>query len=174
MCRTRRNRKWDAYLASMRHFLLTWIILMTPGATARAEPLSATDDEIRGILAERFDNQKQSVRIVVGIIDANGQRVVAHGRLAKDALVPSMVGIGGYRSFVGFRPSTDVGVVVLSKTATAAGVDDIGKHLLEGERPLTSAPVQRIAITLDPATYDAYVGTCRLAPGFDVTIFRDS
>ncbi len=57
---------------------------MTLGATSQAEPLSATNDEILEILAERIDEQKQSVGIVVGIIDANGQRVVAHGRLAKD------------------------------------------------------------------------------------------
>ncbi|KOF13656.1 hypothetical protein AC244_30270 [Ensifer adhaerens] len=400
----------------MRHFLLTWIVLMTLTATAQAEPLSATDDEILEILTERIDEQKQSVGIVVGIIDANGQRVVAHGRLAKDdprpvdgntvfeigsvtkvftallladmvergairletpvaqllpesvaikaaadgmpitlkhlathmsglprlpdnmvpaddtdpyadygvaklytflsghqptrqpgvqheysnlgygllghalalqsglsyealvseriavplgmtdtaitsrpewkgrratghdagleptsdwdlgalqgagalrstandllaflqaamgrkssALTPAFTavlaerqplgdgnaeqalgwvisgrgdtqivwhngGTGGYRSFVGFRPSTGVGVVVLSNTATEAGVDDIGVHLLDKERPLAPAPVQRVAITLDPATYVAYVGTYRLAPDFDLTVFRD-
>ncbi|MGF6176053.1 serine hydrolase [Ensifer sp. 4252] len=399
----------------MRPFLLTWIILMTLGATAQAELLSATDDEILEILTERIDEHKQSVGIVVGIIDAKGQRVVAHGRLAKDDLRPvdgdtvfeigsvtkvftallladtverggvqldtpvspllpesaamknaadgkpitlehlathmsglprlpdnlvpaddsdpyadygvaklyaflsshqpirrpggeheysnlgygllghalalqsglsyealvseriavplgmadtaissraewdgrratghdagleptsdwdlgalqgagalrstandlliflqaamgqkpttlapaftTMLGkrqqlgddneqalgwvisgrgqkqavwhnggTGGYRSFVGFVPSTGVGVVVLSNTATEAGVDDIGAHLLDRERPLAPAPVQRIAIALDPATYDSYVGTYRLAPDFDLTVFRD-
>ncbi len=82
-------------------------------------------------------------------------------------------GTGGYRSFVGFRPSTGVGVVVLSNTATEAGVDDIGLHLLEREKPLAPAPVLRVAITMDPARYDAYVGTYRLAPGFDLTVSRD-
>jgi D-alanyl-D-alanine-carboxypeptidase/D-alanyl-D-alanine-endopeptidase len=82
-------------------------------------------------------------------------------------------GTGGYRSFVGFRPSTGVGVVVLSNTATEAGVDDIGVHLLDREKPLLPAPVQRVAITLDPTVYDAYVGTYRLAPDFDLTVFRD-
>ncbi|NVD37276.1 serine hydrolase [Ensifer sp. HO-A22] len=82
-------------------------------------------------------------------------------------------GTGGYRSFVGFRPSTGVGVVVLSNTSTEIGVDDIGEHLLDRESPLAHAPVQRIAITVDPATYDAYLGTFRLAPGFDLTVFRD-
>ncbi|OCP34494.1 DUF3471 domain-containing protein [Ensifer sp. LC163] len=82
-------------------------------------------------------------------------------------------GTGGYRSFVGFRPATGVGVVVLSNTATEVGVDDIGVHLLDRERPLAPAPVRRVAITLEPAAYDSYVGTYRLAPDFDLTVFRD-
>lgn len=82
-------------------------------------------------------------------------------------------GTGGYRSFVGYRPSTGVGVVVLSNTSTEVGVDDIGVHLLDRERSLAPAPVQRVAIAADPATYDAYVGSYRLAPGFDLTVFRD-
>ncbi len=68
----------------MRHLLLKWIIIMTLGTTAQAAPLSATDDEILEILTARIDEQKQSVGIVVGIIDAAGQRVVAHGHLEKD------------------------------------------------------------------------------------------
>ncbi|WP_457584273.1 DUF3471 domain-containing protein [Ensifer canadensis] len=63
--------------------------------------------------------------------------------------------------------------MVLSNTATEAGVDDIGAHLLVRERQLAPAPVQRVAIALDPAAYDAYVGTYRLAPDFDLTVFRD-
>ncbi|MCK3779952.1 serine hydrolase [Ensifer sesbaniae] len=82
-------------------------------------------------------------------------------------------GTGGYRSFVGYRPSTGIGVVALSNTSTEVGVDDIGQHLLNRTVPLAPATVQRTAITVDPATYDAYLGTYRLAPGFDLTIFRD-
>ena len=39
-------------------------------------------DEIREILVRRVDHQKQAVGIVVGIIDANGRRVVAYGHPA--------------------------------------------------------------------------------------------
>jgi CubicO group peptidase (beta-lactamase class C family) len=45
-------------------------------------PLPGTD-EIREILARRVDEQKQAVGIVVGVIEPNGRRVVAHGSLAK-------------------------------------------------------------------------------------------
>lgn len=82
-------------------------------------------------------------------------------------------GTGGYRSFVGFRPSTGVGVVVLSNTSTEIGVDDIGVHLLDRERPLAPVLVQRVAITVDPTSYDTYVGRYRLAPDFALMVFRD-
>jgi D-alanyl-D-alanine-carboxypeptidase/D-alanyl-D-alanine-endopeptidase len=82
-------------------------------------------------------------------------------------------GTGGYRSFVGYRPSTGVGVVALSNASTEVGVDDIGRHLLNRNAPLAPPIVKRTAIVIDPARYDAYVGTYRLAPDFELTIFRD-
>ncbi len=82
-------------------------------------------------------------------------------------------GTGGYRSFVGYRPSTGVGVVALSNASTDVGVDDIGRHLLNRNAPLAPPTVKHTAITIDPARYDAYVGTYRLAPDFELTIFRD-
>jgi CubicO group peptidase (beta-lactamase class C family) len=48
--------------------------------TAAAAP---SDAEIRRILAERIDVQKQGVGIVVGVIDPRGRRVVAYGALEK-------------------------------------------------------------------------------------------
>ena len=39
-------------------------------------------DEIREILVRRIDQQKQAVGIVVGVIEPNGRRVVAYGKLA--------------------------------------------------------------------------------------------
>lgn len=39
-------------------------------------------DEIREILVRRIDQQKQAVGIVVGIVEPNGRRVVAYGKLA--------------------------------------------------------------------------------------------
>ncbi|OCO98826.1 hypothetical protein BC374_13480 [Ensifer sp. LC13] len=82
-------------------------------------------------------------------------------------------GTGGYRSFVGYRPSTGVGVVALSNTSTEVGADDIGRHLLNRNAPLAPAVTRRVAIAVDPASYDAYLGTYRLAPGFELTIVRD-
>jgi D-alanyl-D-alanine-carboxypeptidase/D-alanyl-D-alanine-endopeptidase len=45
-------------------------------------------EKIREILVSRVDQQKQAVGIVVGVVDSNGRRVVAHGHLAKGDLRP--------------------------------------------------------------------------------------
>jgi serine-type D-Ala-D-Ala carboxypeptidase/endopeptidase len=52
----------------------------TPAAMATAAP---PDAEIRSILADRIDIQKQSVGIVIGVIDPQGHRVVAYGSLER-------------------------------------------------------------------------------------------
>ena len=39
-------------------------------------------DEIREILVKRIDQQKQAVGIVVGVIEPDGRRVIAHGNLS--------------------------------------------------------------------------------------------
>jgi D-alanyl-D-alanine-carboxypeptidase/D-alanyl-D-alanine-endopeptidase len=50
----------------------------TPGSTS-----ISIDAEIRKILVERIDIQRQSVGLVVGVIEPAGRRVVAYGSLAK-------------------------------------------------------------------------------------------
>jgi D-alanyl-D-alanine-carboxypeptidase/D-alanyl-D-alanine-endopeptidase len=45
-------------------------------------PNILSNDEIREILVKRVDQQKQAVGIVVGVIEPDGRRVVAHGNLA--------------------------------------------------------------------------------------------
>jgi|SRR5271165_401631 len=82
-------------------------------------------------------------------------------------------GTGGFRSFVGFDPKSRVGVVVLSNAETAAGVDDIGQHLLDQSMPSKdpSKPHQEIAV--DPKLFDSYVGRYELAPDFILTVTRE-
>ena len=41
--------------------------------------VAPSDDEIRKILADRIDAQRQSVGIVVGVIEPEGRRIVSHG-----------------------------------------------------------------------------------------------
>jgi CubicO group peptidase (beta-lactamase class C family) len=82
-------------------------------------------------------------------------------------------GTGGYRSFAGFDPKARVGVVVLSNTFTPAGVDDIGRHLLDSQSPLLEPPKQRQEISVDPELFDRYVGRYQLAPTFILTITRE-
>ncbi len=82
-------------------------------------------------------------------------------------------GTGGYRSFVGYDLTSRSGVVILSNTSTTAGVDDIGRHLLDANLPLMSPPKQHTEISLDPKVFDNYVGQYQLAPNFIITISRE-
>lgn len=82
-------------------------------------------------------------------------------------------GTGGYRSFLGFDPKTGVGVVLLSNAETAAGVDDIGRHLLDPSVPLMTPPKEHKQVTVNPNLFDGYVGRYQLAPNFIITITRD-
>jgi CubicO group peptidase (beta-lactamase class C family) len=91
-----------------------------------------------------------------------------------DTIVWHNGGTGGYRTFVGFVPSRQVGVVVLTNSG-GAGADDIGMHLLNPALPLTPMPApvpQRTAIELSPDVLTRYVGRYQLAPNFilDVTV----
>jgi serine-type D-Ala-D-Ala carboxypeptidase/endopeptidase len=59
-------------------------------------------------------------------------------------------------------------VIVLS--ASAADVNDIGRHLLDESYPLTR---ERVAITLAPEALDGLVGEYALTPEFHITITRE-
>ena len=80
-------------------------------------------------------------------------------------------GTGGYRSFVGFSPSSGVGVVVLSNSQVT--VDDLGRHLLDPDVELMKAPRERTEITLEDSTLERYVGRYQLAPEFILTVTRE-
>jgi serine-type D-Ala-D-Ala carboxypeptidase/endopeptidase len=54
--------------------------------TATALPLA--DEDIRTILRERVDGQRQSAGMAVGVVDSRGQRVISHGVLATGNTLP--------------------------------------------------------------------------------------
>ncbi len=58
-------------------------------AQTTSAPPTASDADIRKILADRIDVHRQAVGIVVGVVDANGRRIVAYGkRAASDPRLP--------------------------------------------------------------------------------------
>ena len=83
-------------------------------------------------------------------------------------------GTGGYRSFIAFDPKARTGVVVLSNMSTQAGVDDIGRHVLNPSFPLLAPPVTRTAVALGEDVLERYVGTYELAPNFTITVTREN
>ena len=99
------------------------------------------------------------------VLTAHGHEIVWHNG-----------GTAGYRTFIGFDRAARTGVVVLSNAGTAAGPDDIGRHLLDPELrllpPAKPAP-QHTEVKVDSKLYDNYVGRYQLAPSAILTISRD-
>jgi CubicO group peptidase (beta-lactamase class C family) len=98
-------------------------------------------------------------------------------RPAESAIFWHNGGTGGYRSFAGFDPATQVGVVVLTNAVTSAGVDDLGLHLLDpqapllpSESPLLQPPRERTEISLGPTVLESYVGRYELGPNVIMTV----
>jgi serine-type D-Ala-D-Ala carboxypeptidase/endopeptidase len=84
-------------------------------------------------------------------------------------------GTGGYRTYMGFDPKSRAGVVVLANIASAAGPDDIGRHLLDASYPLDKVePLkEHIEVTVDSKVFDRYVGSYQLSPNAIMTISRE-
>ena len=69
--------------------LVLAIAVAAPMAQTSPTPPTASDADIRKILADRIDVNRQAVGIVVGVVDANGRRIVAYGkRAANDPRLP--------------------------------------------------------------------------------------
>jgi len=62
---------------------LAYLVVSAAQAAPAATAGAPSDAEIRRILVERVDVEKQDVGIVVGIIDPHGRRVVSYGSLDK-------------------------------------------------------------------------------------------
>jgi serine-type D-Ala-D-Ala carboxypeptidase/endopeptidase len=115
------------------------------------------------MLKERRPTGQPDLEMALGwhIFTTGGKEIIWHNG-----------GTGGYRSFMGFDPKVRVGVVLLSNAETSAGVDDIGRHLLDPGAP-SLTPREHKQVTVDPKLFDGYVGTYQLAPNFIITITRD-
>ena len=90
-----------------------------------------------------------------------------------DTLVWHNGGTGGHRSFAGYRVRTGTGVVVLSNTSAQLGIDDIGRHLLDGRLPLAAPPKPRVAVALPADRLEPHVGRYRLAPDLVLAVTRE-
>ena len=106
------------------------------------------------------DNASLGIGLGWFILNAAGNLIIWHDG-----------GTGGYRTFAGFDPNRQLGVVVLGNSANE--VSDIGLHIFDGVFPL--APLQPLpeVVELDPAVLDAYVGKYELVPDFIFTVTRE-
>src|SRR4030095_17036427 len=78
--------KWTATMQLNTFQRIVSVSLLTLALVAQFEGQSArevpTDAEIRRILVERVDKYRQSVGIVVGVIEPTGRRIISYGNLA--------------------------------------------------------------------------------------------
>lgn len=92
-----------------------------------------------------------------------------------DTVVWHNGGTAGYRTFAGFVPSREIGVVVLTNSG-GEGADDIGLHLLRPELPLAPPPAPRkefTAIDLPKDVLAGYAGTYAFTPQFQMEVTLD-
>jgi len=117
------------------------------------------DSAFRLSEAPQFDAGSPTMRIGLGwhILTRPGMQIVWHNG-----------GTGGYRSFAGFDPKRQLGVVVLANSTV--GVDDIGFHLIDSTMALV---VPRVAITLPADSLERYTGRYQLGPGFVIAVTRE-
>lgn len=127
----------------------------------RKSPLAPA---MAAMLKTRRPTGRPDLEVALGwhILAGNGNEIVWHNG-----------GTGGYRSFMGYDPAARIGVVALSNAETAAGVDDIGRHLLDASLPLAKPPGQHKEVKVDPKLFDGYVGTYQMTPAFALAITRE-
>jgi serine-type D-Ala-D-Ala carboxypeptidase/endopeptidase len=138
--------------------------------TFLAANLGYTTTPLAAAMASMLDVRRPTpqinMKVALGwhVLASNGREIVWHNG-----------GTAGYRTFIGFDRAARAGVVVLSNAGTAAGPDDIGRHLLDPKLPLLAAqtaPVSRTEIPVAPTILDGYVGRYQLAPSAVLTITK--
>ena len=91
----------------------------------------------------------------------------AEGNAAFDGARAGMT--GGFTSSLWVDPERKTAIAVLSN-AGGKTPDDIALHMLEPSIPIKAVVRPQVAISVDPQTLAPYVGSYRLAPGFDVAV----
>ena len=75
-------------------------------------------------------------------------------------------GTGGSHAMIAVNPRTRTAAVVLVDSTDS--YDDLAFHLVEAALPLKRA---HVALPIDPATRDQYVGTYQVSPSFRIEVF---
>ncbi|MDJ0916506.1 MAG: serine hydrolase [Woeseiaceae bacterium] len=71
-------------------------------------------------------------------------------------------GTGGYASFLGLRPESGTGVVILSASTNTGKITELGMAQIKGEE-----------LTVEEGDLGPYTGTYQLAPGLMLAVFED-
>ncbi|HYL35641.1 MAG TPA: serine hydrolase domain-containing protein [Bryobacteraceae bacterium] len=104
-----------------------------PAFAQRPRANAPTNAEIRTILADRIDQEHQSVGIVVGVIDPEGRRIVSYGSLDQGDFRPldgdSIFEIGSIT-----KVFTSLLLAEMAQRGEVAFTDPVAKHLPRGVR----------------------------------------
>jgi D-alanyl-D-alanine-carboxypeptidase/D-alanyl-D-alanine-endopeptidase len=144
--------------------------LLTFLAAATGYKHSPLDKALATMLSTRRPTNNASLEMALG------WHVLKDERAQGTEIVWHNGGTGGYRTWMGYEPKSRTGVVVLSNAGTAAGPDDIGRHLLVPALPLmqSSKPSPtRTETKVEANVFDRYVGRYQLAPSAILTISRN-
>ena len=82
---------WLRYGPTMIRWLLLGVLgmaLSSTGVIAQSQSPTPPDADIRQILIDRIDRDRQSVGIVVGLIGSSGRRIIAYGSGEKGDVRP--------------------------------------------------------------------------------------
>jgi serine-type D-Ala-D-Ala carboxypeptidase/endopeptidase len=156
------------------------------GALAGAGALHSTANDLLTLLAAHLGYTETPLAPAMAAM-LRVRRDFGRGKVALAWFVETHDGVeiishsgstGGYLSFIGYDPKARVGVVVLSNSGTGAGVDDIGRHLLNPRVPLLDGEAlkpqkPRMEVTLAPELLDSYVGHYRFPSSQTATITRE-
>jgi len=88
-----------------------------------------SDAEIRQILAERVDTYRQSVGIVVGVIEPSGRRVVTYGKASAGENAPPLDGDTVFEIGSMSKVFTSLLLAEAVQRGEVALADPIGKYL---------------------------------------------
>ncbi len=133
-------------------------------SVALGETKSSLAPAMASMLAVRRPTGTPGLEIALGwhvFATAGGHEIVWHNG-----------GTGGYRSFIAYDAKSKTGVVVLTNMFTNAGVDDIGRRLLDPSAPLAKPAKEEVKV--DPKQLEKLVGRYELMPGFVLTVTREA
>lgn len=153
-----------------------WDLPTLAGAGALRSNMNDMLTFLEANIGEPLNDLERAMRVSQQpLIEAGGGNDVGFNwhilTLDEDRIVWHNGGTGGYRTFAGFDPDREVGVVVLTNSSSSA--DDIGFHLLNNRIPLTAAPepvADRVEVEVGRDVLERYVGVYEFTPQFQATV----
>ncbi len=125
-------------------------------AASGASP-SALDPAFALMLETFRPTDMAAARIGLGWLETDG--IIWHNGMT-----------GGFNALMAYRPETGIGLVLLSNQATADGIDALGVHLLDPNKPYAERAAMPPEFDVPEEVLAQYVGLYRLTPDFALEV----